>query len=428
METIKLPKNYLLYGSLTGLSLGLLLGVIAETNDVNFLFAISSILEPLGTLWINSLRMIVLPLIIAYIITAVASFSEIKSTFMVGGGAIFAHLVYLGFGFALMLTIVPNLVTYYSVTPEMTEALRFTTVETPSSARNQAPSGFGDIIVHIIPVNLFSAAANNEILPLFVASLLFGLALTRVPEPQRRPVVKFFKAIISVLHVLIKWILMVMPYAVFILVFSMASQVGTELLSALLFFVLLFCTLLILATLLLYVVTPLIGKVSLRKFTNASLPAQTVAIGSRSSMVCLPALIEGAKDRLGLPSNIVGLVMPLAVSMFKFNKVVSGPIQVFFLAHIYGLQLEPWAIAAFFMAYIPTSFSSPGIPSGGFFVSLPLYMALGIPVEGVVLLRTVDAIPDVFKTIANVTEDMSVTALVSRFSPEASSSLEPVVN
>ncbi len=427
METIKLPKNYLLYGSLIGLFGGLLLGIIAETQNIRLFYAILSFIEPLGTLWINSLRMIVLPLIIAYIITAVASFSEIKSTFKVGGGAIFAHLVYLGIGFTVMIALVPHLVTFYNVTPELTQAIQFTSVETPQpSGTTEAPTGLRNIIVNIIPVNLFSAAANNEILPLFVAALLFGLALTRVPQQQRRMVVSFFKAIISVLYVLIQWILMVMPYAVFILVFSMASQAGSQLLGALIFFVVLFCGLLLFATLLLYVVTPIVGRVSLRKFAQSSLPAQTVAIGSRSSMVCLPALIEGAKDRLGLPEKIVGLVMPLAVSMFKYNKVVSGPIQIFFLAHIYGIQLEPWALVAFFMAYIPTSFSSPGIPSGGFFVSLPLYIALGIPVEGVVLLRTVDAIPDIFKTIANVTEDMSVAALVSRYSAESATSLSPL--
>jgi len=108
--------------------------------------------------------------------------------------------------------------------------------------------------------------------------------------------------------------------------------------------------------------------------------------------------------------------MPLAVSMFKVNKAVSAPLKMFFLAHIYGISLDPAGMALFFLAYIPLSFSSPGIPSGGFFVSLPLYIALGIPVEGVVLLRTVDAIPDIFKTVVNVTEDMSVAALVSRFS------------
>lgn len=421
MNTIRLPKNYLLAGSLGALFLGLLLGIIAKQGNIDFLFSLSTILEPLGTLWINSLRMLVVPLLISYIIISVASFSEIKSTFRVGGGAVFAHLVYLGLGLALMIIIVPPLVAQFEVTPAIREALQSDVIEAPTISRDAVPStGWGDAITYIVPSNIFRAAVNEDILPLFVAALLFALAISRISDTHRKPLIKFFNAIIETLHVLIRWILLAMPYAVFILVFAMATRAGLDLFAALAYFVLLFCGLLILLTLFLYIITPILGGVSISKFASAAAPAQVMAVGTRSSMVCLPALIEGARDRLGLPAEVVGIVMPLAVSMFKINKAVSGPLQVFFLAHLYGIPLEPLAIAVFFMAYIPTSFSSPGIPSGGFFVSLPLYIALGIPVEGVVLLRTVDAIPDIFKTVANVTEDMSVATLVSRFSPESS--------
>ncbi len=421
MNTIRLPKNYLLAGSLGALFLGLLLGIIAKQGSIIFLFSLSTILEPLGTLWINSLRMLVVPLLISYIIISVASFSEIKSTFRVGGGAVFAHLVYLGLGLALMIIIVPPLVAQFEVTPAIREALQSDVIEAPTISRDAVPStGWGDAITYIVPSNIFRAAVNEDILPLFVAALLFALAISRISDTHRKPLIKFFNAIIETLHVLIRWILLAMPYAVFILVFAMATRAGLDLFAALAYFVMLFCGLLILLTLFLYIITPILGGVSFSKFARASAPAQVMAVGTRSSMVCLPALIEGARDRLGLPAEVVGIVMPLAVSMFKINKAVSGPLQVFFLAHLYGIPLEPLAIAVFFMAYIPTSFSSPGIPSGGFFVSLPLNIALGIPVEGVVLLRTVDAIPDIFKTVANVTEDMSVATLVSRFSSESS--------
>lgn len=420
MNTIKLPKNYLLVGSLGALLVGLTAGVVAQQGDFKFLFSLSSFLEPIGALWINSLRMLVLPLLISYIIMAVASFSEVKSTFRVGGGAIFAHLIYLCMGIAVMLIIVPPLVAQFEITPAIREALQSQNIQTPTVSSDADPSaGLGGIISHIIPSNIFRAAANEDILPIFAATLLFALALSRVSETHRKPILDLFKAVIETLHVLIRWILLAMPYAVFILVFSMATRAGLDLFAALAYFVILFCGLLIILTLFLYIVTPILGGVSISRFARAAAPAQVMAVGTRSSMVCLPALIEGARDRLGLPPGVVGIVMPLSVSMFKINKAVSGPLQIFFLSHLYGIPLEPLAIAAFFMAYIPTSFSSPGIPSGGFFVSLPLYIALGLPIEGVVLLRTVDAIPDIFKTLANVTEDMSVATLVSRFSPES---------
>jgi len=415
MKSLNIPKNYILIGSLGGLFLGFLAGGIAKQEDVEFLYSASAFLQPLGTLWINALRMIVVPLIVAYIITAVASFSEVKSTLRIGGGAVFAHLIYLLLGMGLMILVIPKLVSFLDVTPAISDALSSHSVETPA-ADSAGTQSFMDGIAYIIPENLFEAAVNEEILPLFIASLLFALALSKVSGENRKTIVRFFDAIIETLHVLIGWILMAMPVAVFILVFEMAVEAGMELFTALAYFVFLFCALLTLLTLFLYIVTPLIANISIFQFASACVPAQFMAVGTRSSMVCLPALIEGAKEKLKLPPSVVGLVMPLAVSMFKMNKAVSGPLKLFFLAHIYGVSLDPVGIAFFFMAYIPLSFSSPGIPSGGFFVSLPLYIALGIPVEGVVLLRTVDAIPDIFKTVVNVTEDMSVTALVARFS------------
>lgn len=95
---------------------------------------------------------------------------------------------------------------------------------------------------------------------------------------------------------------------------------------------------------------------------------------------------------------------------------------------MYGIQLEPIPVLLFMLAYIPTSFTSPGIPSTGLFITLPLYIAMGIPVEGYVILKTVDAIPDIFKTVVNVTEDMSVATLVARFSSEKIPISEAVVN
>lgn len=428
MRKIDVPKNYLLIGSLVGLALGFLIGAVAKQWSVESLFTLSSLLEPLGTLWINSLRMIVVPLLIAYIVVAVSKFNEVSSSVKVGGGAILIHTVLLAGGMLLMILIMPSLVSYFEVTPGIREALSAQTLDVPNVAERPQPSGFTDSIGYLLPSNLFAAAANEDILPLFIASLIFAFALTKVSDTNRSIIVNFFDAIIETLHILIGWILMAMPFAVFILVFEMAAQTGLELVTALLYFIFLFCALLIGVTLLLYLITPALGKVSITKFARAAAPAQVMAVGTRSSMVCLPALIEGAKEKLGLPDSVVGLVMPLAVSMFKINKVVSGPLKLFFLAHLYGVTLDPMGVFIFFLAYFPTSYSSPGIPSGGFFLTLPLYIALGIPIEGVVLLRTVDAIPDIFKTVANVTEDMSVAAIVARFSSVRSSVTESLAN
>jgi Na+/H+-dicarboxylate symporter len=420
MKSLDINKNFVFYGSLIGLGLGFLFGIVAKRTEIEFLFTFSNILEPVGNLWINALRMIVVPLIIAYIVTAVASFSHLKSTFKIGGSAILTHLFLIGSGMALMTLLSPSVVSIFEVTPEMTESLQAQTMDMPMPDQEAATeTSVSDAISYIIPSNLFRAAADENILPIFVASFLFALALTRVSKSNRKKIVGFFDALIETLHVLIGWIITAMPFAVFALVFAMATESGADLLSALMFFVVAYCALTVLLILFLYIITPVLGNVSLKKFAEAMLPAQTVAVGTRSSMVCLPALIEGAREKLQLPEKVVGIIMPMSVSIFKVNKAVSAPLQLFFLAHIYGIQLEAIPVLLFMLAYIPTSFTSPGIPSTGLFITLPLYLAMGIPVEGYVILKTVDAIPDIFKTVVNVTEDMSVATIISRFVSES---------
>ena len=117
--------------------------------------------------------------------------------------------------------------------------------------------------------------------------------------------------------------------------------------------------------------------------------------------------------------DVAGFVLPLSVSTFKLNRAISSPFTLIFLAHLYGIALEPGYLATFVVTVMILSFSSPGIPSGGFMVTLPFYVAAGIPIEGVVLLRAVDAIPDIFKTLLNVTADMTVASIVARFVPGA---------
>lgn len=139
-----------------------------------------------------------------------------------------------------------------------------------------------------------------------------------------------------------------------------------------------------------------------------------VAISTRSSLATLPSLLESVKS-LRLSDSISSFVLPLSVSTFKVHRTISDSVELFFLAHLFGISLEVTDVATFFFMALILSFSSAGIPSGGFGLStLPAFLAIGIPMEGVLLLAAVDIIPDVFKTVLNVTGDMSATAVVAR--------------
>src|SRR6185503_12600810 len=149
------------------------------------------------------------------------------------------------------------------------------------------------------------------------------------------------------------------------------------------YYVLLICTVLLVQMVALYPLAVLAGRVPLRRFVLATFPAQAVAVSSRSSLASLPALIEGAENRLGLPSEIAGFVLPLAVSTFKFSAPIAWIAGALFLAKLYGITLDPQKVVLLGAISVILSFSSPGIPHGSLVLAAPLYASLGLPVEGI---------------------------------------------
>ncbi|HKD19140.1 MAG TPA: cation:dicarboxylase symporter family transporter, partial [Thermoanaerobaculia bacterium] len=165
---------------------------------------------------------------------------------------------------------------------------------------------------------------------------------------------------------------------------------------------------------LLYPVTILFGRTSLARFARAVAPAQVVAVSTRSSLASLPALVEGGRRELGLSDTATGFVLPLSVAAFKLSRTITSPLRMLFLAHILGIPMGAGRIATFFAIQVLMSFSTAGIPSVGALQSLPSYVAVGIPLSGVMILNAVDPIPDFFATLANVTADMSAATILSR--------------
>jgi Na+/H+-dicarboxylate symporter len=155
-----------------------------------------------------------------------------------------------------------------------------------------------------------------------------------------------------------------------------------------------------------------LGRVSPRTFALAALPAQALAFSGRSSLASLPAMIAGARDTLKLPAASTGFVLPLAVSVFRVNVPIAWVVGILFLAKLYGVDISEGQIAMLVVTSTLLSFSVPGIPSASLFLLSPVLVQNGIPAEGVGILIAVDAIPDMFKTLVNVTAHMTSAVVV----------------
>jgi proton glutamate symport protein len=404
--------------SLLALGGGLLLGSIGHASGGQVIPAILGAVRPFGDLWVNALQAIVLPLVLTHMLAAilVASGGRGDSMLRVGGKALALFFGMLAAGGLFTVIVAPPILSLYRVEPELMAQIG--TVTIPEVARTAAAAGSaspGEWVATLLPRNVFQAAAGGDILSLLIFTVLFGLAIAKLPPVQREPISGLVQGLAAAMLTLVRWVLTLTPIGVFAFSLALALETGGAAASLLGTFVLIQCVVMLVATGLLYPLSALVGRVPIGAFARAVAPAQVVAVSTRSSIASLPALIQGAREQLGLPGSSTGFVLPFSNSLFKMNRTISSPIKLLFLAHIYGIAIPPMELASFVFAIILLSFTSVGVPGGGgAFRTLPVYLAAGVPIAGVVILEAVDAIPDIFKTLLNVTGQMSAATLLAR--------------
>src|SRR3989440_1175109 len=402
---------------LVGLGAGLGVGIaIAASHNPSLLSAADAV-APVGTLWVNAIRMTVIPLVVSLVITGVASVSDVKAVGRLGGRTLAVFLGMLAVATLIMIPLaialfawLPHLITVRpSLPPGATEAAQSLTLGTPSV-------GFWSWLTSLIPTNPVNAAANGAMLPLILFTLLFGLAIGKAPTVARTTLLGFFKAVTEAMLVLVRWVVRLAPIGIFALMLPLGAHGGVGLAGAVGFYVVAYSAASVLFVLLLYPALALVARVPVTVFARAALPAQLIAFSSSSSIASLPALVEGAEEKLKLPKEVTGFVLPLAVSMFKFAGPVAWPLGSLFVAWFYGVELHTPQYLTIAFAAIFLGFAAPGVPRGAFLMLAPLFLAIGLPLEGIGILIAVDAIPDLFATVTNATGDLAATALVARFS------------
>lgn len=391
---------------LVALGAGLAAGVAVSWLQSPTLHAIVAAVEPVGTLWVNAIRMTVIPLVVSLLITGIAS-STAGIVAAIGGRALLLFMVLVA-GTGLIAALAG---------PPLLAAARFDTAAIaqlgPPVVRADLPP-LREWIVGLVPANPVRAAADGEMLPLIVFTTIVALAVSRLDTNHRRPLVAVFSAIAQAMFVVVGWILAVAPVGVFFLVLPLAARTGADLVGALGYFLLIVCGLLVVALLLLYPIAVWAGGVPLERFARACAPAQAVAFSTRSSLASLPAMLEAAERDLGLPTRVTGIALPVAAAVFKYSSPIGRITGTLFIAQLYGIDLGGGETAAIAATLAVLSFYSPGIPSGGLFVMAPVYLAFHLPVEGIGLLIALDLIPDMFITTANVTADMTVATVLAR--------------
>jgi proton glutamate symport protein len=385
---------------------------IAASGSPALVHAADSIV-PLGILWVNAIRMTVIPLVVSLLIVAVSSAGDIRSVGRIGGRTLLTFFILLAGTAIVVIPFAPaisRLLPAYAGVHELPAGAIEAAGEITAGGHAQT---FSSWLSSLLPANPIAAAATSAMMPLILFTLLFALAIARTTESSREMLIRFFRATGDAMLVLVRWVILIAPIGVFALVLPLAVHAGGALVGAMGFYVLTYSIASVALTLLLYPVVGLTAHIPMRRFGYAALPAQLIAFSSSSSIAALPALVEGAETRLALPNRTTAFVLPLAVSTFKIASPVAWSIGAVFVGWFYGIELHlgDFAIIAFSAVFL--SFAAPGIPRGAFILLTPLFLTIGLPAEGIGILIAVDAIPDTFATVLNTTGNLAAATLVA---------------
>ena len=410
------------YWALAALVAGLALGTLSVGLNGGLRANLLATASFVGGLWLNALKMTVVPLVVALLVTGIAQSAEAARAGRIAGRSVLWIVVICTvssvFG-ALMIVALTNLFPL----PRDTAALLQSAL---SGVEQNVPAqlaSISDFFKGVIPSNIVAAAANGDILPLVVFAVLFALALMHISADARRVIVAFFAAIGDALLVIIEWVLWIAPLGVFALAYAVGSAAGGAAFTGLGHYVLLISLIGVLVTLMGYPLAMIAGRVAPGRLITAMIAPQAVAISTRSSLASLPAMLDAARG-LGVREEVADVTLPISVALFRATGPAMNTAVAFYVAHWLGLQPSMGQMIAATAVGAVMSYGAVSLPGEVSFISsiAPIAMALGVPIAPLALLVAVEMVPDIFRTVGNVTLDLAVTAVVDRATEAASES------
>ena len=394
------------------LVLGLGVGIaLAAFADPELTVRVASIAEPVGNIWLDALQMTIIPLVFALLFTGIASAAGTASASVRAARALlwFAAIVLAGGIMSVVVT--PLLLDLWPIPGD--EAARL--LASAGAAPVAEPLSAAQWLRSFVPSNAVAAAAEGKMLPLVVFATAFALAATRIPEGPRVTLSAFFDGVVQTMLVLVDWVLRAAPVGVFALALLVGTRAGIGAIGVLAHYVAIVIIVQLVLIVGVYLLVAVFRPVPLLTFARAVLPAQIVALSTQSSIATLPAMVEVATQSLKLSQPVVRLVLPLAVSVFRATSAPANLAVVIYVAYLHGVVLDPWTLAAGVAVAFAVSIAAVGLPGQVSFITsvAPIALAMGVPIVVLPLLIAVELLPDLFRTVGNVTGDLAVTTILA---------------
>ena len=363
---------------------------------------------PIGTLWLDALQMTIVPLVAGLLFTGVLRTSRAAQA-----GPVARHTLTL---FAIVLLV--SALAGALLTPLLLDVLPI-----PGGARSALGGGAAtslgtipsaaDFIVSLIPANVFAALGQSAMLPVMVFTLLFALAALRLPRAQRDLFEALFDGLSQAMLTIIGWVLAVAPLGVFAIGLRMGASEGAGLIGLLAHYIVIVSLIGGVVLACAYLLPVVVLRRNAAAFARAVLPAQAMGLSTQSSLATLPAMLDSAR-RLNLRESTADFVLPMAVSVFKATSPAMNLAVTAYVARWSGITLGPAEIAAGVVVAYLVSFGAPGLPGTISYVAsiAPIALAMGVPLAPLAVLVAVEVLPDLMRTLGNVTMNVAIAETV----------------
>ncbi len=419
-------KRIPLYGKiLIGIAIGILLGIISIfTHTRGFII---DYVKPFGTIFLNLLKLIAIPLIFTSLVSGIAGLSNIKKFSKLGVQTfvlyIITTVVAISIGLVLVNLIRPG--DYFSQDKRSELMATYgqsisADEENTQKLDHRSPLQF---LVDMVPENIVKAASNNtSMLQVIVFAVLFGLALISIQEKYSEPVKKFILGLNEVILKIVDFIMLVAPIGVLALMAGLIVDfVGEDVAEGMQLFIslgLYFLTVLAGLFIIILIFYPslakIFSKVPFRQFYKAIFPAQLVAFSTSSSAATLPVTMEQVEKELGIDREITSFVLPLGVTINMDGTSLYQAVASVFIAQVMGIDLSLSQMLTILIMAVMASIGSAGVPGAGMVMLIIVLNSVGIPLEGLALILAVDRPLDMFRTVVNVTGDAMIATLLGK--------------
>jgi Na+/H+-dicarboxylate symporter len=403
--------------------LGMLLGVIFALIMVNFDFGkefIKDWIKPFGTIFINSLKLIAIPLILAALIKGVSDLKDISKLSKMGGRTIVIYIITtviaVSIGLVLVNIVKPGNSISDKTRTELVDGYSNKTTKYKDEASKQKESGPLQALIDLVPQNIFEAATSNRnMLQVIFFAVFFGIGLILIPEEKVKTVKSFFDGFNEVILKMVDLIMLAAPYGVFALLAALiAESPSVDLFKALAWYALTVILGLALMIIIYNVLVFIFTKKRPSFFMKAISPAQLLAFSTSSSAATLPVTMERVTEHIGVEEEVASFVLPIGATINMDGTSLYQAVAAVFIAQAFGMDLSFGTQLGIIATATLASIGSAAVPGAGMVMLVGVLGYAGIPEAGLALIFAVDRPLDMCRTVVNVTGDASVSMLVAK--------------